>query len=200
MEMRKRLTWCGLASACVFSVGMLLTADAQDAGQVSVSVSTEAVGITITGGAINWGAQPHHADLRAHPNPGAASASAVPPVIQNSGNVPITHIDVRYDGPAGSEAMCDGGTASWAATTATTPGENEFRMQVWASENDVYGGTGFTAQARVVPVGNGTPNILDGGPIEPDEDVPLLLRLRTANPGTVGAQGCTITLVVTASQ
>jgi hypothetical protein len=192
MEMRKRLTWCGLASACVFAVGVLLTADAQDTGQVTVSVSTEGVGITITGGNVQFGG-PHSGDkmLRTHPND-----EIFPPVVTNTGNVTIGRIEVAYDGPAGAEAMCDGGNGSWSAH-ASSVAVDQFLMRALVSTNQ----TGFPASAGVnINPTSGSGNAFRNGEVlAPGGDVDLFLALWTPQASTTGAQGCTIGLTVTAA-
>jgi hypothetical protein len=186
-----------LAAASAFAIGTVFVAGAQTSGDVEITVSVEAVGITITGGDLNFGGpHPPNQQVAAHPSPtdgvlGVASA----PTITNSGNVPLNYIDVTYGGPVGAEASCDEGASSWPARVTSNPAG--FLMRARAGGSTTY--STFASSALSIAPGTGTGNILANVPLEGSAEVPLYLYLRLPQTPAGGGSGCTIDLVVTAS-
>ncbi|MEX1022725.1 MAG: hypothetical protein WD058_06215 [Dehalococcoidia bacterium] len=168
---------------------------ADGTGAVLVTVTPEAVAITITGGEVAFGG-PYSsgASVRAHPQPSVQNAS--PPTVSNTGNVAVTYLDVSFVGPSGEEATCDGGEGAWAAH-ASSPAPDRFTMKAWASTNTALGT--FNDNAEAVMPGVGTGNILSVESLAPAEAMPLLLELRMPSPAVVGGEGCSIGLAVTAA-
>ena len=162
-----------------------------------MTLDIEAVSISITGGAVDFGG-PYGADVKVRAHPQGSVANAAPPTITNNGNVDITSLVVAYTGELGEEATCDGGTGSWAAHGSSTS-TDRFVGRVWASTDATY--STFNSSSVKIPPGTGTGNILSGTntPLEEGDSVPLLLEIQTPNPAVVGVDGCTIGLSVTAS-
>jgi hypothetical protein len=185
-----------LAAAGAFAVGTVFVAGAQTAGDVEVSVSTQMVGITVTGGDVDFGGpHPGNVPLYAHPNPAATHTAYAHPTVQNSGNVAITSLSVEFTGDVGAEGTCDGGDGSWSATSATA-GVDTFWLKVLASAStDV---SNLEGSAKVAP-GTGSGDILQPSSLSSGSTIPLYLNLRTPTAATTGAEGCSIGLTVTAS-
>lgn len=191
--MKKRLLVAFATGASVFALALLQAGGAQE--PVVVSVSAESVGITITGGEIDFaGAFKPGDHVRAHPQESVKHAD--PALITNSGNVEINYIDIAYDGPVGQEAICDGGAGSWAAH-ASTIAQDRFFMRAWASADMTWGA--FDSSAERISPTTGSGNILQVAPLAPDDSVPLLLHLRMPDPLVSGGEGCFISLSVTAA-
>ena len=191
--MSPRLLVSAITTAAVLVLSLANAVEADDSGSVSITLSSEAVGISITGGAIDFGGPfAPGATLMAHPS-GLAQAS--PPSVVNSGNLPITFLSVAYDGPVGPEASCDGGTASW-AVHASPAAQDRFAMRAVASTSgstSVFSGSGVA-----ITPGTGSADVLSTT-LEVDASIPLLLQLFMPDPSVAGGDGCSIALTVTAA-
>ncbi len=182
-----------LVMACTVLVMLALTTEADETGSVSITLSSEAVGISITGGAINFGG-PHApgAVLLAHPS---GSAQAAPPSVVNSGNLPIAFLSVAYDGPTGQEASCDNGDGSWAAH-GSSAAQDRFFMRALASTSTST--STFNSSALAITPATGSADLL-ATTLAVDGTIPLLLQLFMPNPPVAGGEGCSISLTVTAA-
>lgn len=191
--MSLRLIVSSVTASAVLVLTLFGVAAADDSGGVSITLSSEAVGISITGGAIDFGGPFAPGEtLIAHPS---TLAQASPPTVVNSGNLPITFLTLAYDGPVGQEASCDGGTASWAAH-ASSAAQDRFAMRAVASTSSstsVFGSSGVA-----ITPGTGSTDILNTT-LEVDSSIPLLLQLFMPNPAVAGGDGCSIALTVTAA-
>ncbi|MCK9486036.1 MAG: hypothetical protein M0R73_04945 [Dehalococcoidia bacterium] len=165
---------------------------------LTLTLSAEAVGISISGdGEYDFGGPwAPGLRLRAHPQITQENIVGLPPEITNTGNIPITYIDLAYTGPTGQEAICDAGSGHWAAH-ASAVAQDRFITRAWASTNANLGT--FNSNSEPVRPDTGTGNILQVAPLAVDASVPLLLELWTPSPMLAGAHGCTIGLVVTAA-
>lgn len=197
--MLRRLMICALASACAFALGTVFVSNAQGpTGEVEVTVSVEAVGISITGGDVAFGGpyEPN-AQLAAHPNAPSAEfvAKAVPPIVKNTGNVPLTSLVVTYSGPAQGEASCDGGASAWPARVTANP--SGFLMRALGASSDSW--TTFSNNwSPIQPGTTGSGNVLLSG-LNPGAEAKLFLYLRIPQAPAGGGSGCTIGLIVTAT-
>lgn len=195
--MSRRLRWTLIASFVAFFSSTVAIANAGPTESVSMTLDIEAVSISITGGAVDFGG-PYGADVKVQAHPQGSIAEAAPPTITNNGNVDITSLVVSYTGELGEEATCDSGTGSWAAH-ASSSSTDRFVGRAWASTDATY--STFKNNASVIDPGVGTGNVLDPlfGSLEEGDSIPLLLEIQTPNPAVVGVDGCTIGLSVTAS-
>jgi hypothetical protein len=191
-----RIASAAVASSSVMVASMWMHGSAQPTGEVTVTVSAEAVGISITGGAVNFGG-PYAPNelLRAHPQ--ESIRHALPPTVTNTGNTTIGYLDVTFDGPAGAEASCDSGAGSWSAH-ASSSAQDRFVLRAWANSSTNI--TQFNSNARAVAPSTGSGNVLTGDTtIEASDSLPLLMELRMPNPPVAGGSGCSISLTVTAA-
>lgn len=181
-----------VAMSLVLLIGFVAHVAADDTGAVSITVSTEAVGVTITGGALNFGG-PHAPDTYVWAHPSSGVVGTTPPTVTNSGNVAFSYLGVTFDGVTGQEATCDGGASHWSAH-ASTNAQDRFVLRTWASTNTNT--SNFVSLSSAVAPSTGSGNVLSAT-LDPDAFIPLLFRLHMPDPTVAGGEGCTIGLTVT---
>jgi hypothetical protein len=184
-----------LVGTVFFALAAASLVAADSTQPLEVTVSAEAVAITISGNVNFGGPYPANAFVRAHLQ--TSTQHAIPPSVTNSGNVGITFLSLSYEGPTGQEALCGGG-GTWAAHQSTT-GPNQFVIKAWASTTTAL--TTFNSSSTAVHPTSGTGNILSAtnSPVAPAASIPLQFILQMPNPALTGGAGCSITLSVTAA-
>jgi hypothetical protein len=192
---RRSLRAAGIAIACFAATFGYGEARAADSGTLSVTLTTESVGISISGQALAFGGpRAVGVSLVAHPQPGAGVAPYLAaPIITNTGNVNIQFISVSYTGSTGQEAAC--GEGSWSAHQSTA-GIDRFAIRVLATSTNTW--SAFNSGARYIDPGSGTSDILSST-LSPAGTINMPLQFFMPTALVNGTGACAIGLAVTAS-
>ena len=179
-----------------FFASLAAFASAAPQGSVTVSLETQVVSISVTGGDVAFGEGPYGSEvsLVAHPT---STDGAAAPMIANNGNVDITSLDLSYANTP--QASCDDGAGSWTADGGMV-GTDQFTMRAYASATEDW--TLFTGGSFPIDPTTGTGNLLERSShrrLKPEEQVPLYLQLTTPSLAIAGGDGCTIELTVVAA-